>query len=103
MSYLSTHDGIRAVRLDREQVADLISRYPRVSDQEARQILTFLRTGRHLDVGLLTSNDQLRPKLDAFVKDHKAHFQLNWGEAAAVVCGMVALLVFFWLIWEAFA
>ena len=103
MGYLSTHEEIRALRLDREQVADLLSRYPQVSDQEAHQILNFLRTGRHLDVGLLTSNDRLRPKLDAFVEDHKAHFRVKWTEGAAVLGGIIAVFVIFWLLWEAFA
>lgn len=103
MGYLSTHEEIRAVRLDREQVADLLSRYPQVSGEEARQILNFLRRGRHLDVGLLTSSDRLRPNLDAFVKDHQAHFRVKWSEGAAVLGGIFAVFVIFWLLWEAFA
>ena len=52
---------------------------------------------------LLTSNDRLRPKLDAFFKDHKAHFRLKWIEGAAAVSGIAALLAIFWLVWEAFS
>lgn len=84
-------------------MAELLSRYPRVSDQEAREIAIFLRKGRHLDVGMLTSNDRLRPKLDAFIEDHKTHFRVKWGEGAAVVAGIGALILIFWLISEAFA
>jgi hypothetical protein len=103
MTYQTTHEEIRAIRVDRERATDLLERYPRVSREEIREIITFLRTGRHLDVGLLTSNDRLRPNLDAFMHDHKAHFRVKWGEAVAVLAGMIALLAIFWLIWEAFA
>ncbi|MFL6776251.1 MAG: hypothetical protein ACJ8FN_07620 [Sphingomicrobium sp.] len=103
MGYLSTHEEIRAARLNSEEVADLLSRYPRVSDNEAGQILAFLRRGRHLDVGLLTSNDRLRPKLDAFMHDHKSHFRLKWSEGVAVSAGIVTLLLFLFLAWEVFA
>jgi hypothetical protein len=96
------HEEVRALRADRERVADLLSRYPRVTGDESAEILGFLRTGRHLDVGLLTSNEALKPKLDAFMEDHKSHFQVKWGEGALVVAAIAALIVIFWLVWEAF-
>lgn len=103
MNYQTTHEDVRAMRSDRERVADLLSRYPQVSGGEARDILTFLRTGRHLDIGMLTSSDRLRPQLDAFMADHQSHFRIKWGEASAVIGGIVALLLIFWLVWEAFS
>jgi hypothetical protein len=86
-----------------ERVADLVSRYPGVTEDETQEIATFMRTGRHLDVGLLTANAAIRPKLDAFMEDHKADFQVKWWESAAVTGGIAAALIVFWLIWEAFA
>ena len=103
MSYHATHYMLRALRVDGKRAADLLARYPRVSDEESREILAFLRTGRHLDVGLLTTDDRLRPRLDAFMEDHKAHFQVKWSEGAALVLAIAALLGMFWLIWTAFA
>ena len=94
---------VAAQPVARERVAELLGRYPSVSDDERHEILNFMRTGRHLDVGLLTSNDRLRPKLDAFMKAHKAHFRVKWSEGAAVVAAIAALIVIFWLIWEAFS
>lgn len=87
----------------REQVADLLERYPHLSQQEVRQILSFLQTARHLDVGLLTASDRLKPKLDAFMNDHRAHFRVGLGEAAGVIAVIVAVLAILWLVWEAFA
>jgi len=86
-----------------ERVADLVSRYPGVTDDEAKEILTFMRTGRHLDVGRLTADDSIRPNLDAFMEDHKAHFQVKWWETTALVGAIGVVLLAFWLIWEAFA
>ena len=80
----------QAPMLTREQVADLLSRYPRVSDAEARLILRFLRSGRHLDVGMLTGDEQLKPQLDLFM-----------AETAAVVATIAGFLVACWLVWEA--
>jgi hypothetical protein len=86
--------------LTREQAADLLYRYPRVSEAEAKLILGFLRNGRHLDVGMLTGDECLRPQLDRFMTDHAKHFRVGVGEATAVVAAIAGFLGFCWLIWE---
>jgi hypothetical protein len=103
MNYPAMHEEVRALRADRERVADLLSRYPNLSDGEAEEILTFLRTGRHLDVGLLTSNEELKPNLDAFMDHHKSHFQVKWSEGALVIAAIAGVIAILWLVWEAFA
>lgn len=87
----------------RERASELLARYPRVSEEEVREILQFIRTGRHLDIGLLSSDDRLRPNLDTFMKDHKADLRVHWREGAAVVGGILVLLITAWLIWAALA
>lgn len=101
MRYFS-NTPFKVTRLSRAEVADLLLRYPKVSDLEVRQILNFLSSGRHLEVGLLTSNDRIGAKLDAFFDDHKARLRLKWDEGAAAIGGIAALFVIVWLIWEAF-
>ena len=103
MNYQTTHEEVRALRSNRERIADLLSRYPRVSARETDDILAFLRTGRHLDISLLTINERLRPQLDAFMADHQSQFRIKWSEASAVIGGIVALLLIFWVAWEAFS
>jgi hypothetical protein len=95
-----TRAHARALRITRQQTADLLRRYPQVSDAEAKQIVTFLREGRHLDVGMLTGDEALKPHLDRFMADHAKHFRLSVGEAAGVTAAIVAFLGFCWLIWE---
>ena len=40
------------------------------------------------------------PKLDAFMEDHKKHFRVSFGEAAAIVAMIAAFLLAAWLFWE---
>lgn len=88
------------VRLSRDQARDLLVRYPDVSNAEARLILDFLRNGRHLDVGMLTADQKLKPRLDRFMADHKKELQLGIGEGSAVVGAIAGFLGLCWLLWE---
>lgn len=103
MTYQTTREEAKAMRSDRERMADLLARYPRLTDDETQEILTFLRTGRQLDIGLLSSNDRVRPKFDQFMEDHKAHLRLKWTEGAGLIAGIAAILSMLWLIGEALA
>ena len=86
--------------IERERVAALLGRYPDVSKDENRAILEFMKNGRHLEIGLLTSNESLRPRLDAFMEDHRTHFRVSFGEAAAIIAMIAAFLLAAWLFWE---
>jgi len=87
--------------LTREEVSDLLSRYPRISDAETKSILKFLRKGRHLDVGILTADEALKPQLDHFTADHAKDLNVGIGEASAVVAAIAGFLALCWLVWEA--
>lgn len=89
-----------AAILTRAQAADLLFRYPHVSDAEAKLILCFLRTGRHLDVGMLTGDEALKPQLDRFMDDHGKHLRVSAGETAALAAAIAGFLVACWLVWE---
>ena len=75
---------VRALRATRERVAQLLSRYPGISEHDVPEIVEFLRTGRHLDIGLLTADDELRPKLDAFMDEHGSACRVGFGQISAV-------------------
>lgn len=98
---MNAHTIDAAPRLTREQVADLLYRYPSVSPGEAKQILGFLRKGRQLDVGILTADEKLKPQLDSFMTDHAAHFRVSFREASTVTAAIAGFLLICWLIWEA--
>lgn len=101
MTVQTTHrqEG-RPVRTSRAHVAKLLSRYPDVSNTEREEILTFMKKGRHLDVGLLTANDNLRPQFDAFMVDHKRHFRLGVFDVLRVLALIAATLIVGWVLWE---
>lgn len=91
----------RALRSSRQNTAELLERYPEISKKEVKQILHFLRNGRHLDVGLLTADERLSHKLDAFMSVHGKELRVGFTETAAVIGGIVAFLTVCWLVWEA--
>lgn len=88
-------------RLTRDQAVELLHRYPRVSDVEAKQILAFLRNGRQLDVGMITADEQLKPQLDVFMEDHASHFRVGLFEGAGVIAAIIGFLLLCGLLWEA--
>jgi hypothetical protein len=93
-------DAQLARNLSREEVADLLVRYPQVSDAEAKLILAFLRKGRHLDVGMVTGDERLKPHVDRFTADHASHFRVSIFEGTALIAAMAGFLAACWLLWE---
>jgi hypothetical protein len=102
MTYQPAHDELLAPSPDRERVSALIAQYPHVSEEEIKEILGFMRSGRHVDVILLSNDDRLRSQLDAFMTDYRPHLR-GWGEGAAVIMGILALMVATFLALESFA
>jgi hypothetical protein len=92
---------MRAPFSGQERMADLLGRYPRVSAEEVREMLTFMCSGPHVDVILLSNDDRLGPKLDAFIRGHRAQLRASWSEAAAVIAGILTLMIALWMIMEA--
>ena len=101
-AYTSHIEEVRAVRSTRDRVANLLKRYPNVSDQDRKEILEFMKEARHLEIGLLTANDNVRPQLDAFMEDHKRHFRLDLFDVVRAVALVGAILMVCWLLWELF-
>lgn len=101
-AYTPHIEEVRAVRSTRDRVAGLLKRYPHVSDKDRKDILQFMKEARHLEVGLLTSTEELRPQLDAFMKDHKKHFQLSPFDVIRALALIGAILTVLWLVWELF-
>lgn len=101
MSAWTRREQACALRADRWQAADLLRRYPSVSDDEVKLVLNFLRHGRHLDVGMVTGDESLAPQLDLFMADHGKELRVSLMEGSAAVAAIAGFLVVCWLIWEA--
>ena len=102
MNYQASSEDTRAIRSDRERIAELLRDYPNITTPQAQEILAYLKTARHLDLGLLSSDRRVGANLDSFMEAHRSHFQLKVGEGVAVVAVLVGLLAIAWLVWEAF-
>jgi hypothetical protein len=99
-AHTSHIEEVRAVRSTRDRVASLLKRYPHVSDNDRKEILKFMKEARHLEVGLLTTNDNVRPQLDAFMEDHKRHFRLDAFDVLRALTLVGAIVMVCWLAWE---
>ena len=101
-AYTSHFEEERGARSTRDRVAALLKRYPHVSDKDRKEILQFMKEARHLEVGLLTANDNVRPQLDAFMEDHKRHFRLDPFDVLRAIALIGAIAMICWLVWELF-
>jgi hypothetical protein len=101
-AYPPNAEEVSAVPSARDHVANLLKRYPHVSDEDRKEILQFMKDARHLEVGLLTANDNVRPQLDAFMADHKRHFQLDAFDVVRAVALVGAIILVCWIVWELF-
>ncbi len=84
----------------RQHIEGLLRRYPKTSEAETKEIIAFLATGNHLDVGLVSGSDELREKVARFRSEHSSHFRLKLHEVALfllVTGGPVAALAWRYL------
>jgi hypothetical protein len=49
----------------------ILRRYPNINEEDTATILSFLRSGTHMDVGLVAGSDELKEKVIAFRKQHR--------------------------------
>ena len=84
------------------RIAGLLKRYPHVSNKDRKEILDFMKEARHLEIGLLTANDNVLPQLDAFMEDHKRHFRLDLFDVVRAMALIAAIFMICWLLWELF-
>lgn len=89
--------------VDREKIdriAALLARYPGLTDGEIHEILLFLRKGPPLELGLLTSDERIKPKLDAFRKEHGNALSIGIREIVVIAVLLLLLLATVALLWD---
>ena len=79
----------------RAEIEALLRRYPKTSEAETAEIVHFLATGPHLDVGLVAGNDAFSEKVAEIRNHNPSRFRLKLGEAIvfALAIGGPALLL----------
>lgn len=79
--------------------AELIARYPHLSEIEVARLINLYRELSALDVALMISDEKLGPKLDHFFKDHRHKIRTPLKQyAALVVTGVVGIAVIAWAV-----
>ena len=76
--------------LSLEQAAELIGRYPNLSEIELARVINIYRELSALDVALMISDEQLALKLDRFVGDHRSKLRPPFRQYAVFVAIAVA-------------
>lgn len=87
-------------RTQREQVEDLLTRYPDITPDEVAEIIRFIKKGLPLEVGLMTASERLRPQLLRFRHDHPSEFSLGAREYVATLLVLVAFIGLCFLLWD---
>ena len=60
------------------RILDLLRRYPETDPDETNEITFYLKNGPILEVGLLSSIEDIQPRLQRFRADHSKAFSLRW-------------------------
>lgn len=84
----------------RAHVEGLLKRYPEVTAAEAAEILHFLKHGPPLEVALLTTEEQLRLRLEQFRADHASDFSLQTRHYLLVAALLGILILGCVLLWD---
>lgn len=84
-----------------ERIFDLLTIYPNISRAEEREILTFLKNARYLDIALLKADRAVRRQLDLFIRAHNRTLRFSAPEVVAIACMVIAFLAVCWLVWQA--
>ena len=84
-----------------ERIVGLLMLYPNISRADEREILTFLKNARYLDLALLKADRTVGRQLDLFIRAHTRHLRFSAPEVVAVACMVIAFLAACWLVWQA--
>lgn len=79
------------------EARELIDRYPNLSEIELARVINLYRELSALDMALMLSDEDLAPKLDRFVKDHRSKVRPPFHHYAAfLVYGLVGFAALVW-------
>lgn len=73
----------------RARAEELLRIYPGTNEEETAEIVHFLARGMHLDVGLVTRQDEFKEKIARIRSDHRQAFRV--GPLEVIIFLMVVL------------
>lgn len=83
------------------RIEALLRRYPELTDDEIQELLLFVRKGPALELGLLSGNDELKPRLDRVRADHHGAFAIGMKEIAVIAALVAVIVLAIVLLWDA--
>lgn len=83
-----------------EEATGILERYPNVSTDEVSRLVSIFPHLPMLHVALMTSDDELRPRLEAFQKDHGRRIRTPFKQLRGFLAPIALLLIV--LLWTAF-
>ena len=81
------------------QAAELVDRYPNLSEIELARLINLYRELSSLDMALMISDSELAPKLNRFRKDHRRQLRTPFRQYAVLV--YIAVAGIFFAVWAA--
>lgn len=82
-----------------EQAAELIGRYPNLSEIELARLINLYRELSALDVALMISDERLARRLDRFVEDHRSEVRTPFRQYAILVAiAVVGIALATWVV-----
>ena len=82
-----------------EQAAELIGRYPKLGEIELIRLINLYRQLSALDVALMISDEQLAPRLDRFVREHRSQLRTPFRQYAVLVAiAIMGIVLVAWVV-----
>ena len=77
--------GSAPAAIPHHEAAELIDRYPNLSEIELARLINLYRQFSALDTALIKSDEQLGSKLDWFLADHRSKVRVPVGQYAGLI------------------
>jgi hypothetical protein len=87
----------RPATAERVQADWLVSRYPNLSEPELARLIVLYRSLSPVDLALMSSDENLGPKLEQFIGDHRTHVRTPLAQYATLI--MIAVFGFIITAW----
>lgn len=88
-----TFSRSRTPSVEAERAEDILSRYPDIGERELSTLIAEIPRLPILDFALMTADERLARKLEAFNRDHGHKLKKSWASAAVFLFVPVCLVL----------
>lgn len=91
---------ITETALREERIRHLLTRYPDVTPDEAREITKFVKRSSALEISLFEMNGDVKPMLTRFKRDNRDTFGMGWFQIGILAALCIVGLLLFYFMWD---